>query len=552
VKKKILLTRPRASSERWAILLARHGFDCVIEPLLILMPTQAPRPLGIFQAVMITSANAVDTLQDRRETISDLFQLPCFCIGSTTSEAARNLGFTDIHTGVADGASLAQTIVQTFSDKTLSVLHIAGDIVDGRTHDILSRSGIPVTLWPVYRANAVEDFTMPVRTQFKTGQFAAIPIFSPRSARIFVSIVEKNHLAPACHSMVAVGLSQAVADVLQTLPWRRLCVAKTPTEEDVLACLQLETSMIETKPLPPLTPPLVRSAHMKKSRGWLWGILGIVLVAAVGSFVILQCPWTHNPAKQSEATQGKSHDNKDIAALDQRLQLLEAHLDAQNETAATAQKSSPTLQNSDAQIATLNAAVKNLQMQMTQLQGQAQKAMVAAFAFSELREAIHSGTGFASQLAAWRAAANGDTDLSKTSEKLEPYASRGVQTLPQLHELLTAQEMKAATPEIGEVSNGWKEHIKSILQNLIQNLISVHSLHDPQFLVIEQKLDAGDAQGALNAFDGLPSATQQQLTAWREQLQARLTVDDAVRAIGVHLMTPPMSDSGSPTTSSPP
>jgi hypothetical protein len=291
---------------------------------------------------------------------------------------------------------------------------------------------------------------------------------------------------------------------------------------------------------------------MKKSRGWLWGILGIVLVAAVGSFVILQCPWTHNPAKQSEATQGKSHDNKDIAALDQRLQLLEAHLDAQNETAATAQKSSPTLQNSDAQIATLNAAVKNLQMQMTQLQGQAQKAMVAAFAFSELREAIHSGTGFASQLAAWRAAANGDTDLSKTSEKLEPYASRGVQTLPQLHELLTAQEMKAATPEIGEVSNGWKEHIKSILQNLIQNLISVHSLHDPQFLVIEQKLDAGDAQGALNAFDGLPSATQQQLTAWREQLQARLTVDDAVRAIGVHLMTPPMSDSGSPTTSSPP
>jgi hypothetical protein len=37
--------------------------------------------------------------------------------------------------------------------------------------------------------------------------------------------------------MVAVGLNQAVSDVLQILPWRQLRVALKPEENEMFACL---------------------------------------------------------------------------------------------------------------------------------------------------------------------------------------------------------------------------------------------------------------------------------------------------------------------------
>jgi uroporphyrinogen-III synthase len=528
LKKKILLARPRASSERWAALLARHGFDCVIEPLLTITPTRAPRPAGLYQAVMITSFNALDALSDLKETVIDLLALPCFCVGSTTGEAARNFGFTDIRAGNSDGAGLAQEIVAAITDKTRPILHIAGDIIDGKAQDILARNHIALTIWPVYQATAAEDFTPATRALFANGQIRAIPVFSPRSARVLVSIIEKEKLTQACHRMAAIALSPAVADMLQTLPWRQLRVAANPAEEDVIACLQTEFAAPEPDPASAAPPtPFIPLPPRAKKRPALWGVLGIILLTAVGSAAWLQYPLIQAfPVRQPTAPES------DLALLQQRVQILEARLDTQNEVTAAAPQA-PTAAADTAEITALTESVKNLQSQLAQMRGETQKTIAAALAFWNLREAAKSDHGFAAALDTLRSVTISDVTISdvtisEQAARLDPYAATGMPTWPQLRESLAAEEASIDdTAGDAETATGWWTRIKSVLRHLV----SVHPAHNLAFTPIESDLDSGDGPAALEAFKALPFDAQQHLAAWHEKLQGRTTIDDALQKL---------------------
>jgi len=190
---------------------------------------------------VLTSSNA---LENTDLPLTDLLPLPCFCVGASTGEAARAFGFTDIRCGTSDSAVLAHLIIATLTDKALPLLHIAGNVVDGKAHNLLAQNGFTLIPWIVYQAQPVDDFTPTTRDQFAAGEFGTLPVFSPRSARLLISIIEKNNLHDACRSITAIALSQAVANVLQILPWQYLYVAATPAEKDVLTCLLKSQSEI--------------------------------------------------------------------------------------------------------------------------------------------------------------------------------------------------------------------------------------------------------------------------------------------------------------------
>jgi len=232
--KKILLTRPRAASEKLASLLAERGFECMIDPLLMITPTNAPRPDGHFQAVMATSAHAFTGLDKKN---ADLFSLPCFCVGEPTGHIARSHGFTDVRCGASDGAALAAFMLAALADTKRPLLHLCGEIVEDKARHILNQNDIEVISWVAYRADAVDDFSPETHQLFKSHSLTAIPLFSPRSAQILTSLITKNHLATVCSSIVALGLSQAVVDVLQILPWKEVRVAKAPSEEKMIESL---------------------------------------------------------------------------------------------------------------------------------------------------------------------------------------------------------------------------------------------------------------------------------------------------------------------------
>ena len=236
----ILLTRPHTASEQWAALLAEVGFASVIDPLLIIEPTYVARPRGKFVAVIFTSANAVASLKESHAHMDDLILLPCFCVGAATGRAAHRAGFLDVHEGASDGLTLAHLLTTDLAAKCGHLLHIAGDIVKEDMERALRIDGFTFRRWSVYRALAREGFGTESQALLREGKIDAIPVFSARSAQLLVAALEKNHLEDACRRLIAVALSQAVANVLETISWRRLCVAEAPSESQVLALLQSE------------------------------------------------------------------------------------------------------------------------------------------------------------------------------------------------------------------------------------------------------------------------------------------------------------------------
>ena len=516
--KKILLTRPPRSSERWAVLLAMRGIACVVEPLLTIELTHAPRPEGAFQAVILTSPNA---LEDTSLPLANLHDLPCFCVGAATGETARACGFTDVHCGNADSAALALLIADTLTDKRLPLLHIAGETVDGKAEHILTKHGFNITRWRTYAARAAQDFTTATRDSFVAGDFAALPVFSPRSARTLVSLIEKNHLTPACRTITAIALSQAVANVLDSLPWRCLRVATTPAEEDILACLLQEFPMIEAEN----TPPPLSCKHVKPRR-LLWSMLGIVLITSTTATAYQLCPWFHPvyPVTQNLA--------QDVASLAQQVKKLEERVNAP-----------PPMPAPPISADMLNAAVaEQIKGMQTQAQGTGNHDLVilrqhiaAAVAFLELHETTNAGTAFSIQLEALRAAAAGDEALLPLIEQLAPYASSPTPTLPQLHaELITLEPTLSVPTASEEQTSFW-----SRLITIFHPLVSVRPLHDPQLTALENTLDTGDIQTVLDLYKALSAETQKGLASWHNRVTTRAALDKALHELSAVFTSPP-------------
>ncbi len=509
--KNILLTRPRASSERWASLLAARGFDCLIEPLLEIEPTHAPRPSGAFQAIVLTSANAPETLPPN--AIADLLTLPCFCVGAATAEAARLYGFTDIKCGMSDSAALANIIVTTLKDKTTPLLHIRGDITDSKADDILDKNGFTLTPWVIYRARAVNHFSATTRACFAAGDIAVIPVFSPRSARLLVEVIEKNGLTQACYRISVLGLSQAVADVLKLLPWRRLRVAASPTADDVIASLQTEIFMAQTETKIPSLPP----APGKRKRGGF--MIGMVLLAGAGSVAIVKCPFFVPPQPPPANT----------ALLEKRIANLETKLNTLTEIPAPV-PADPALADT---VRNLQNEVAQIQSVSTQNQQAAHQWVAAAFAFWDLREAAHAGRPFTAPFATLRKMSNNPV-VAEQAVLLESFAASPPPPLAQLKEELMTSEASITAPTVTQAAPTWRDKIKAALGTLVV----VHPLHNPSFADVEKALDSGTAQDALDAFRFLPEDTQHQLTDWKSKLEARVAVDNAVAALGISFTAP--------------
>ncbi|MDP9127408.1 MAG: uroporphyrinogen-III synthase [Pseudomonadota bacterium] len=250
----ILLTRPRASSLNFAKEIEAHGYEAVLEPLLTIVPHPAVMPdLSPMQAVMITSSNALEVLAARTNTSRELFTLPCFCVGPRTAREAKEAGFSDVRYATGDSADLAAyMLAQGRSAATGGVgsgtakgwgqggevLHISGQITDGKAQRILEQASLKVTRWPIYAADPVQRLSATTLVRLAEGTLDAVTVFSVRTGQVLKGLLAQHGLEACCEGLVAIGLSDAVADVLRPLPWRKLKAAAAPTENEVITCLK--------------------------------------------------------------------------------------------------------------------------------------------------------------------------------------------------------------------------------------------------------------------------------------------------------------------------
>ncbi len=236
---RLLITRPKEDAAPLIEILKAQGHDPVLFPLLeISFDQEDAKRLSSFkikdvQALLVTSANGVRAFAqaDKRRSFNVL------AVGDASARAARDVGFKSVESADGDVETLAALIKKTCDPKKGTFLHIAGSKVAGDLAGLLEADGFAYERVVLYSAEKITDFSAELKNQIKTGRIDGVLLYSPRTAVSFVQLLEKSNLKNCAKSMVAYGLSAAVASKLTGVPFQEVKTAITPDQKALLACL---------------------------------------------------------------------------------------------------------------------------------------------------------------------------------------------------------------------------------------------------------------------------------------------------------------------------
>jgi uroporphyrinogen-III synthase len=227
---RLLITRPRAEAQRTALELAKRGYDALIAPMLAIEPVKADFNPASFDAIIITSGNAVRSLV--QSALQNSLLRPVLAVGSQTAQAARDAGFTDVTSADGDGADLVSLIRSRLTKTGVRLLYLAGN---DRSRDLaadLAKDGIHIETVIVYSANAAVRLPDDAQQALRQGTIDGVLHYSRRSTAIFLECADAAGLdvSPLRHYC----LSQRAAEPLSARGFKIIRIAPRPDEAALL------------------------------------------------------------------------------------------------------------------------------------------------------------------------------------------------------------------------------------------------------------------------------------------------------------------------------
>ena len=211
-----LITRPQPDAERFAEACSVAGLKPLLAPLMSVAfrsDWETPKTAG---ALAFTSANGVRAFAKA----SRVRNLPTFCVGEATADAAGAADFAAVHTAAGDVDSLAALIAENAGAITGQVVHIAGDRLAGDLIGALADRGVDAARIVAYETQETTTLPDVARTALGGGRALAVTLFSPRTAQLFLRLVAEANMTEALTRCRAVCLSEAVADAASGATWR--------------------------------------------------------------------------------------------------------------------------------------------------------------------------------------------------------------------------------------------------------------------------------------------------------------------------------------------
>jgi len=232
---RLLVTRPLEDAQELAGVLQAAGHDVLVDPVLEIVPTtEEPPKLDGVQALLATSANGVRAfakLTPRRD-------LELFAVGSATAEVARLLGFTKIARAEGHVAGLARLTAARLEPEKGPLMHIAGRHTAGDLKSLLEAHGFKVERQVLYTARAAQALCKETQQRLASQTLDGVLFFSPRSARIFVSLADTAALTQSLERLVAFCLSPPIAEAAEDARWAAIRIAARPDQEALLANIE--------------------------------------------------------------------------------------------------------------------------------------------------------------------------------------------------------------------------------------------------------------------------------------------------------------------------
>jgi uroporphyrinogen-III synthase len=223
----VLITRPEAEAGLAALRVEQAGYTPLIAPLLAIR-TETPRLPERYQAVLVTSSNALTALPPG--------PMPLLAVGDATAARARALGFIHVLSAGRDATALAELAAHTLDPAAGPVLLASGAGQGAALAENLRARGFRVLRRVCYAAVPVARLPPDVAAAVAGGSLHAAIFMSAETARHFVRLLPAALHPSVCDSF-ALAIGNAAADALKPLPWRGIRRAATPTLDDVLALL---------------------------------------------------------------------------------------------------------------------------------------------------------------------------------------------------------------------------------------------------------------------------------------------------------------------------
>ena len=224
---RLLVTRPVPDGERTAAQLRALGHDVVVAALLRVETVDLELADEAYAAVVMTSANAARAVAGYPQR-HRLMSLPVFTVGRRTAEAARAVGFADIHSADGDKHDLAPLLAAVGADKPL--LYLAGE---DRSGD-LPAGRLPVRTVVAYRAVKAERFPPAVAAALAAGKFDGVLHFSARSAQAYLDCAARAGILGAALAPAHFCLSAQVAAPLAAAGVGQIKVSPRPDEAAIV------------------------------------------------------------------------------------------------------------------------------------------------------------------------------------------------------------------------------------------------------------------------------------------------------------------------------
>ncbi len=232
---RLLVTRPEADAGKLMAALAGNGHEAVLAPLMeIDFHDDAELPVRDWQAILVTSANGVRALAARSEAAT-MKAVPVLAVGHASAEAARAAGFSHVRSAAGDVEALADLVSAELSPDAGPLLHVAGSVTAGDLQVMLGVKGFEVVRAVLYEARPVRFLPDVAHAALEARDVDGVLLYSPRTARLFMTLVHEAGLDGALAGVEAFCLSGAVAaDAVgrdgEGALFRRVHVAERPEQ----------------------------------------------------------------------------------------------------------------------------------------------------------------------------------------------------------------------------------------------------------------------------------------------------------------------------------
>lgn len=225
-----LITRALPGAHVTEANVSAMGYQGMVVPAAIIVPSHAPINTNGVQALLMTSAAAA-----RHTTMeATLAALPVYAVGNATAEAAVAAGFTNVISAGGDGANLAVLAADRMRTDAGALLHLRGTEVAGDVTGMLDACGFETRFVEVYATQDHPDFGRLIGTFI--GQSKGVVLFhSPAGARRFASACEST--LAQLGNWTAIGLSLACLQPIQDIGFKSLFSAKQPDESALMEAI---------------------------------------------------------------------------------------------------------------------------------------------------------------------------------------------------------------------------------------------------------------------------------------------------------------------------